>query len=351
MALFGLDDESIGRLLEGFGQGLERFGNIRETRRQESQKQRERERRDEVLMERMKAVQDRIDERARKTRMASKEGKITERAFKVEEEAAKGRIESRKAARKADIAQTKTALAAETKEREKKEAAEAKAGSFEGRYDSWLAGTYEPKTKQERRAFEKKAGVKEKKPEGETGLSRDDLFKMWQKMSPEDKQWWGDKGIEEFSDFVDFYEENVQDIEPFAGLPTIQAGSQGEMGGPGLPEGAALPQPLPPPQTGNQGLDVYNYYQAQGVQGISPEDFMPAGQPPDLGPAELQMPGQIPDRSQRGVTEQLIPGQDQAVIRQQATTMVSGLPGFDKMPAVQQQALIELKMRELMEGQ
>ena len=348
---FGLDDETIGLLLQGFGQGLERFGGIRERRRQETLEQRQREQRDQVLLERMMSVQDRIDERARRARMATREQKISQRGIEVEKEAAKGRVESRKAGRKADIELRKGALAAETKEREKREAVEAKAESIEGRYDRWLAGTYEPKTKQERRAFEKKSGVKEKKPEGEAGLSRDDLFKMWQKMSPDDKGWWADRDVAEFSDFVDFYEENVQDIEPFAGLPTIQSGSQGKMGGPGLPEGAALPEPIPPPQTGKPGVDAYNYWTAQGAQGITPEDFMPAGEMPDLGPAGLEMPPQMPDTGPRGLTETGMPGLEERAIRDQVTMMVKSLPGFDKMPAVQQQMLIELKMRELSEGQ
>jgi hypothetical protein len=339
-------NENIAFLLEGLAGGFERFGTMREERRGERAKQRAFDAQQQAILDRMREVQDRIDQRARQTRMAAREEKISQRAFDVEKEGVKARGERRKAARKADVEQTKAALTAETKEREKRRATEEKAGSFEDRYDRWLAGTYTPKTKQETRAFEKKAGVTDKKGKeaGKPSMSRDDLFKMWTKMKPEDRQWWGDKGIEEFSDFIDFYEENVQDIEPFAGLPTIQAGSQGQMGGPGLPEGAAAVM-QPPPQSGRSGIDMYNFYTAQGVQGISPEDFIAA----DEGGAQFELPGQVPTGAPGGVTE-AVP-EAQTPIRQQAARWAQKLPGFDKMPVVQQQALIELKMRELAEGQ
>ena len=316
MAFLGMDEESLGLILSGLGQGLERFGDIRRVKKQQETQLQTREAEREAILERSMAIQTRIDERQRRERLARREETIRKEALTAGKEEVKGHGAARTAARKADIAMLERGLTAEEKARETKRKEAVRTGKSGYRFEQWLQGKLEPATPQEKKFFETKAkGAtgKGKAPDKTKTLSTTDLFKMWMNFAPDKKMQLQESGVTDFKDFARYYQESIQPGQRWGGTPTVTPGP-----GTGQPQTATGMQPPPePPQTGKGGLDLMNFYATQGAGDVAPE----------------------------GVGED----ENEPVYRSEAKKIAQKLPGFKDMPVVQQQMLIELYMMELKE--
>lgn len=299
-----VDEHTWAALLSGLGQGLTRLRVLREGRQQQQYQALQRQRENEAILGRMLAIQDRIERRERLREMSTRERVIEERAFEAEKEQRRERFERGGKARQYDIEQRRTALKEETAERQRQRKLQE---DLDERFKLWVRGELEPATDRERQYFEAKyrkdTGEDEKKkPKRAT---RVDLFREWAKLSEDERGRLEDRyGVTDFETFQKFWRQFVEEPEEPTGA-----------GPGGVPTAAAAPYMAVPVQTGRQGLDAYNAAVAAGAQGVVPQDFEPA----------------IP-------------------MRERAAQEVSSLPGFSDMPVVQQQLLIDLKVRELQDS-
>ena len=251
MALLGMDNELLGRILLGLSQGGEQ---LYRTRREE-----------EIDARRYLAdiaKEERAARRISQRTNLAHERRLDVKAMDIEARERQARANRERQEERDAEAQFRRL---DLERLKAKKAQSEKMDAFTRRYDSWLRGEYEPVTSIEARAFQLKLEGKGKEKTEPTDeiLSFEEAKKMWSKMSELGKMEYG-------HDFGKFYKDTYNAIRGAQEFMKAQEGERppvwGPVGSSVTPPAGTAPAtaptsaaPVPPMQsTGNLGIDFYN---------------------------------------------------------------------------------------------
>jgi len=311
-----MNAELIGHILMGGAHGLSQLSVLKQRQREEEERARRQYEAEARQTGREEDLFRREEERYRRRFTAQQD--IQHRRDVIDTE-----LDERERAE----AKEQAALMGDREIRERQEsievgqhAARVKAGTFDARYNRWLRGGYTPGTQAEVSAFRKKAGVTGAAGPEEAQVPVMQLFSTWAKMDLDERKQNG----ETFDAYVQQYVDAERkwgrapaagDRLEFRGSPTAGLPTPGTQ----LPQGGQLPQQYP--QTGNQGIDVYNQMATGQIHFTDDkitfdEDVMRSGRIADptdtmpAGPAPLNSRGQPVGSDQDAVdlTPDLDPG-------------------------------------------